>query len=539
MPEVVYTMSLKDRLTSGLHTANEAAETLHGTMTSLLTTLGIGFGLYKLVDYFKEAREEVEKIHQAENQLQAGLASTHHAAGVNFEELEEKADKLSHAFKYTKSEILDMQSLMLTFPGITEKTFDGASQAILDMSARLHKGADETAIMVGKALQDPARGITALRRVGVNFDKEHTERIKRMVEQGHILQAQAAIITELQTEFAGSAAANAAADPMFFVNKSFYDTKIAIGEVVEDLQKQLAPALLYIAERFRDLVDWLKKNGDQVWNLVKALGAAFLAYKTGTLLVAGYTLAIQLFVPAEVAATEATEGFAAASTLALGPIGLIAAAIAGLVFLYNEATDSVASLQRQTEEFNKKAYTDEQSDITAGIESIQKKNPKLSYKQAFDIMTSTDRENILATMRDNDAKMSEANAKIKEIAGSDLSYKEKDSKASKYVDQLQNATTQAAILKNQLAGVDDVISKGPVDISKKGALPAGEGIDKTKETKGAKGNKVVTFNIHIGSLIKQFSVSTINMKEGAKKAGDMVAQSLMNAVNNSQITTGN
>jgi len=120
-----------------------------------------------------------------------------------------------------------MQSIVLTFPGVTKASFGDASQAILDMSARMHRSADDIAIMVGKALQDPERGIMSLRRIGVNFDKEHSDRIKRMVEQGHKLQAQAAIIKELQTEFAGSAAANAGADPMFQFNKSLEETKEA------------------------------------------------------------------------------------------------------------------------------------------------------------------------------------------------------------------------------------------------------------------------------------------------------------------------
>jgi len=102
MPEVQYTLSLKDRFTQSMKEANLSAETLHGTMTSLFTTLGVGFGVYKLVDYFKEAREEVEKIRQAEGQLQAGLESTHHAAGISYEELTDQAEKFAHVFKYTK-----------------------------------------------------------------------------------------------------------------------------------------------------------------------------------------------------------------------------------------------------------------------------------------------------------------------------------------------------------------------------------------------------------------------------------------------------
>lgn len=526
MPDVVYEMSLKDRFTGPMKEANVAAETLHGTMTTLLTTLGVGFGVYQLVDYFKEAREEVEKIHQAEGQLQAGLVSTQHAAGIGYEELTAQAEKFSHTFRYTKAQVMDMQSLMITFPNITKDNFEGASQAILDMSARLHKGADQVAIMVGKALQDPARGILALRRVGVNFDKEHTDRIKRMIQQGHILQAQAAIMKELQTEFAGSAAANAAADPLFAFNKSLEETKEQIGDVVVEIQKQLAPTLLYLAERFRDLVDWLKKNGDELWSIVKALGAAFIAFRAGSLIAASYTALMEGMAVAEGAAATATEGLATATTAALGPLGLIAAAVASLVYLYNQLSDSAGkangiieanadagkkseiSLLDIKKEYNKKrGFSDYDATQDARQEEITKLTKWVSEFQG-------DFDKAKSAMDKGEGNLVERTANLVKAKG-DLAHAQA---------QLQVAT--------------DYGIKGPMDISKTGVKPSGEGVVKP-ETKGAKGNKVVTINIKIDSLIKDFQIRTTNLKESTQKVQEAVTQVMMNAVNNSQIIAGN
>ncbi len=44
--------------------------------------------------------------------------------------------------------------------------FDRAQQSALDLSARLGQDLQSSAIQVGKALNDPVKGVTALQRVG-------------------------------------------------------------------------------------------------------------------------------------------------------------------------------------------------------------------------------------------------------------------------------------------------------------------------------------------------------------------------------------
>jgi tape measure domain-containing protein len=58
------------------------------------------------------------------------------------------------------------------------------------------------------------------------------------------------------------------------------------------------------------------------------------------------------------------------------------------------------------------------------------------------------------------------------------------------------------------------------------------------ETRGAQGAKAVTINVTIGSLIKDFKISTTNVTEGAAKVREMVAQALVNATNDSQLIAG-
>lgn len=83
--------------------------------------------------------------------------------------------------------------------------------------------------------------------------------------------------------------------------------------------------------------------------------------------------------------------------------------------------------------------------------------------------------------------------------------------------------------------------KAPINVTaasagtKKSAIAATVAKD---ETKGAVGQKAVTINVSIGSLIKDFQIKTTNITEGSAKVREMVAQALLSATNDSQLMAG-
>jgi hypothetical protein len=80
---------------------------------------------------------------------------------------------------------------------------------MVDMGRALGEDAASSAIRLGKALNDPIRGLTALRKVGVGFTAEQEAQIKTMQNSGDIMGAQKVILAELQAQFGGSGAAYA------------------------------------------------------------------------------------------------------------------------------------------------------------------------------------------------------------------------------------------------------------------------------------------------------------------------------------------
>lgn len=173
-----------------------AANTIKGAM--------LGIGSIAVFDKWLEATKEAE---QASKQVEAVLRSTHQAAGVTKKQVDDLSDSLSRLTGVDDDVIEGAQALMLTFTRVSKETFPDAMKAALDMSVALKTDLNSATMLVGKALNDPVKGMTALTKAGVSLSAGQKEVIKSLEETGHHSEAMAMILKELQTEFGGSAAA--------------------------------------------------------------------------------------------------------------------------------------------------------------------------------------------------------------------------------------------------------------------------------------------------------------------------------------------
>ena len=109
---------------------------------------------------------------------------------------------------YSDDAVQAGQNMLLTFTNIGKETFPEATKTLLDMATAMNGGATASAeqlssqaIQLGKALNDPVQGLSALSRVGVTFTEEQKNVIKTMAETGNVAGAQKLIIAELNREF--------------------------------------------------------------------------------------------------------------------------------------------------------------------------------------------------------------------------------------------------------------------------------------------------------------------------------------------------
>jgi hypothetical protein len=75
------------------------------------------------------------------------------------------------------------------------------------MAQALGQDLNGAALQVGKALNDPILGVSALGRAGVQFSESQKEMIRSLVETGRTADAQRIILAELETQSGGSALA--------------------------------------------------------------------------------------------------------------------------------------------------------------------------------------------------------------------------------------------------------------------------------------------------------------------------------------------
>lgn len=158
------------------------------------------------------------------------------------------------------------QNMLLTFTNIGKDVFPQATKTLLDMSYAMNGGATPSAealssqaIQLGKALNDPTKGMTALSRVGVTFTETQKETIKTMQETGDIAGAQQVILAELAKEFGGSAAAAAET-----FSGRMEQAKVKIGEIGETIGGALMPALSDMSGGLGTIIDdvanWVTAN---------------------------------------------------------------------------------------------------------------------------------------------------------------------------------------------------------------------------------------------------------------------------------------
>lgn len=199
---------VNDELVRTKRVAGGAKKSLAAIKT---TALGVGAGILvagaALAAFGKESLALFAVQEKAEAQLANVIKSTGSAAGVTAKEMREYASELQNMTTFGDEAIIGAQSLLLTFTNIGGPVLKEATATVLDMSQALGQDLESSSVQLGKALNDPILGITALSRVGVSFTDQQKETIETMVELGDVAGAQAVILAELNKEFGGSAAA--------------------------------------------------------------------------------------------------------------------------------------------------------------------------------------------------------------------------------------------------------------------------------------------------------------------------------------------
>lgn len=208
-----------------------------------LGTIGIAVGTF-LGSSIKEAAE----AGNAQANLEQTVKSTGGAAGLTAKQMEELAQKEMSVSTFSKDEIESGEGMLATFTKIGKDVFPQATQAVLDFAQKMGTSPKQAALTLGKALNDPATGLTKLTRAGVTFTAQQKEQIVAMEKAGNTAGAQKLMIEELNREFGGQA--SAAADTFSGKQKQlaneFKEVKESIGNALLPVLAELGSYLVKI-----------------------------------------------------------------------------------------------------------------------------------------------------------------------------------------------------------------------------------------------------------------------------------------------------
>lgn len=221
-------------------------------------------GLSSLTSTLGSVVSEAREAAKVGRMTDAVIKSTGGAANVTAVQVGKLAVAISNKTGIDDEQIQSAENLLLTFTNVRNEVgkgndiFNQATQAATDMSVALGTDSKTAAIQLGKALNDPIKGITALSRAGVSFTKEQKDQIKALVASGHTLEAQKMILRELGKEFGGAAAA--ATDPMQKLDTTVNNLKERIGTALLPI---LNKAATWLGENLPKAVEkisgWLKE----------------------------------------------------------------------------------------------------------------------------------------------------------------------------------------------------------------------------------------------------------------------------------------
>lgn len=278
------------KLTKGSKSTQEAIRNLSGSIAAVQGPLGpvagrlnsigailgrVNLGAVALIGAFTAAGVVLGKFARAGAEaervglrLQAIIQATGGAAQLSSRDIELLAESIAKNTLASVQGARQAAGVLLTFKSITSDTFEDALKLSQDLAEVGFGSINTAALQLGKALEEPEIGLSALRRVGVSFTQDQKELIKVLALTGRKAEAQRIIIKALKDQVggAGERAGGGLAGAFDTLSENiglFFER--AAGSVVVDTLTASLKTLNDIVEKFvPELEDFSKLTGEEL-----------------------------------------------------------------------------------------------------------------------------------------------------------------------------------------------------------------------------------------------------------------------------------
>ena len=252
---------------AGMKDTTDAASGIGSSFKGLAKTIGPAIGTAAVVGFGKASVQAAQDSAVATARLDQIFLSMGDSTGQASKAAQDYASAMSEKIGVDDDAIKAGQAQLATFGSVSSETarmagiFDRATMAGADLAAAGFGSIDSNAVQLGKALEDPTKGMTALAKSGVTFTDSQKDQIKAMQESGDLLGAQQIVLAAVEKQVGGTAEATAT---------STGKMSVAFGEMQEELGAKLLPIISKLADFFTKYMDVLLPLGGIVLGIVAA-----------------------------------------------------------------------------------------------------------------------------------------------------------------------------------------------------------------------------------------------------------------------------
>lgn len=326
---------------SSLSKLNDKVNRVSSGIGKAIGGIAIALGFTGIVSGLRDAVAAAEEAKVANDRIDA-IAKSMDLFGNETKKTTDRIKEFAESQELllgVEAEVLKAtQAKLLTFAEVAKTAdvmggaFDRATVLAADLAAAGFGEATANATQLGKALNDPIAGISALTRVGLTFTDAQKGLIEALMATGDVAGAQNIILAELERQVGGTAAATATDSEKM---------RLALERVSEEIGTALLPLLnefttwltspegqetldqviegvTEIITGLASLAQWVIDNKDWLVPMVAAIATVTAAWKVATTAVGLYKAAALLTGGAS--AVGAVTGGAAAAGAAAGGI---------------------------------------------------------------------------------------------------------------------------------------------------------------------------------------------------------------------------
>lgn len=137
--------------------------------------------------------------------FESAMLSTHNAAGKTVDDLYKLTGSLADLSGMPLANVREGISILQSMTNIRGDMFDKAALSVVNFAMAMGRDVPNAAIALGKALQNPQKGMTSLIRLGVILTQKQKDEITSYLKVGDVVKAQGVILDEIERKYGSTA----------------------------------------------------------------------------------------------------------------------------------------------------------------------------------------------------------------------------------------------------------------------------------------------------------------------------------------------